>query len=738
MSATETERHQAQPGGAHGAVMWLDRARLMALARQHGLPAGAAIIIGAILRLVWLGDTSFLGDQAQLLALGRSAADHRAFIVTGIPSSIGTFNPPVSTWLYGVFAIAGGPLAATLFTALANIVAIALLHAIGARYLGRRAGFASALLYATASGPVRYARFIWQQNLLAPTLLLFFWVILLAVIEHRRGWLGWSVLLWGVAAQLHPTAAPLLALIGGAALLTWRELRWRDAAWAAAAFVGLFGPTVLWEIVSHGADLQAARHFSQGHAVFDTWALTYLVQLMQPAPANWFGAGTSYSPMGRALAPLGSLLEGLLIAAQVWLVGVIAWPWLRRDVSSLSVRPWMSDARWLFALTLALWEALPLVFMLRHTRPVEPHYLLVLLPGAYLAIGASLAWASFWLQRILPQPPRLLLATPLRATPGAIALAVALLAIGAAQTVGVSSEIATIHSGAFNGLELPLHYGTPLSSERDALAATQTAARRLHATIAIASTRVQQEPLGYLNATGSGAAATDYISDGCVALPAANAQASLVTLAVPSSAAAQLLPSVSGARLLQAISVRGGKPYLLYDIAPGASLKGEQAIAASPRGAPSSQPHPAAFTYTDTTSAGRALTLRWVGSPTLRSDAATSVSYWYGSDPRATPIADYTFTLQPLDAQGQPLGAPLTTTCSRLGWSSQLSVVTTTALPARLLTGAHVASWRISAQMEPATATRPTLGPLALESGDITFGPAQPLGAPVTVAASLP
>lgn len=737
MSATETERHHAQPGGARGPAIWLDRARLLAIAREHALPAGAAIIIGAALRLVWLGDTSFLGDQAQLLALGRSAADHRAFIITGIPSSIGTFNPPVSTWLYGVFAIVGGPLAATFFTALANIVAIALLYAIGARYLGRRAGFASALLYATASGPVRYARFIWQQNLLAPTLLLFFWVILLAVVERRRGWLGWSVLLWGAAAQLHPTAAPLLALIGGAALLTWRDLRWRDLAWAAAAFVGLFGPTVLWEVVSHGADLQGAEHFGQGHSVFDTWALTYLVQLIQPAPGDWFGAGTAYTAMGRALVPLGSLMEGLLIAAQVWLVGAIAWPWLRRDASRPSARPWMSDARWLFALTLALWEALPLVFMLRHSRPVEPHYLLVLLPGAYLAIGASLAWASFWLQRALPRLPRLPHSAPLWKTPGAIALAVLLLALGAAQTVGVSSELATIHSGEFNALQLPLHYGTPLASERAALAATQAAARRLHANIAIASTRVQQEPLGYLNATSGDAPATDYISDGCVALPAASARAPLVTLAVPSGSGAQLLPSVTGARLLEDIPVQGGQPYLLYDIAPGASLTGEQTIVASPASAPG-QPHPAAFVYTNTARAGHALTLRWVGSPTLHSNAATAVSYWYGSDPRGAPIADYTFTLQPLDAQGQPLGAPLTTTCARLGWTSQLSVVTTTRLPARLLTGAPVASWRISAQVAPATATRPALGPLALESGDITFGPTQPLGAPVTVAAPLP
>lgn len=729
MSATEAGRREARLGGAS----WRDSARLADLARRHGLPAGLAIVVGALLRTLWLGDTSFLGDQAQLLALGRSAADYHALIITGIPSSISILNPPLSTWLYGLFALIGGPLGATLFTALANVLAIGLLYALATRYHSQRAGVIAALLYATASGPVHYARFIWQQNLLAPVVLLLFWSILLAVVERRSGWLGWAVLLWGAATELHPTAAPLLGLIAVALAFTWRDLRWRDGGWAALALLGLFGPTLLWEALSHGADLLGAQRLTQGHTIFDTWALTYLVQLMQPAPTTWYGAGTSYAAIGQALAPLGGLIEAGVIAAQIALVGALVAPWLGGRGWRLSARAALADTRWRSALSLVLWEALPIALMLRHSRPVEPHYLLVVLPAVYLLLGAFLASASEWLSERVSR--RLSFASERQQLLTAT-LAGLLLIVGVTQAVGVSSELATIHSGRFDGLALPLHYGTPLSSERDALAATQAAARQLRATVAIAATRVQQEPLGYLNATDSiSSAATDYISDGCLALPAASATSPLVTLVTPGTTAARLLPRIQGARALSAVAVKGGPPYQVFAITPGATLTDERPIAAP---AQHGAPQPTAYAYTPATSAGSAaLTIRWVSAPAIQRETPSAVSYWYGADPRGAPLANYTVTAQALGVDGQPLGAPLTSVCARFAWSPALSLITTTTLPTRLTTGATIAAWRVSAQVAPAVATRPTIGPLPLETGAITFGPAQPLGDPVTFAAPL-
>lgn len=710
--------------------------------RPHALPLGVALLLGAILRLLWLGDTSFLGDQAQLLALGRSAADHHAFIITGIPSSIGSLNLPISDWLYAPFAVAGGPLGATIFTALANLAAIVLLYLLAARYLDRLAAFSATLLYATASGPVHYARFIWQQNLLAPIILLLIWMIAHAVVEGQRSWFGWSVLFWGAATGLHPTAAPLLALIALALALTWRAVSRRDLLWAAGAALLLFGPTLLWEVVSHGADLRAASGFTQGHAVIDAAALGYLVRLVQPAPADWLGVGSAYVALGRTLTPLGWLMAGLLIGAEVWLVWRLFAPWLRhgmarlRSVSGLraGLREGLGASRWRFTLVLALWQALPLAFMLRHSRSIQPHYLLVLLPAAYLSVGAMLSWARGWPLVTLGQRIAQL---SLKRPALSMTLAAVVFALGAAQAIGVVGELATIHGGTFDGLALPLHYGVPLSSQQEALATTQSAAHRLGASVAIAATRVQQESLGYLNTTANALPATDYISADCVALPAPNASAPLVTLALPGSAAVTLLSGVDGARALGAIAVQGDAPYQLYAITPGARLRGEQAIAASVL--QNSAPHPGAYAFlTGNSQVGPSLAIRWNGAPTLATSAANGVRYWDGADPRAGPIANYTFTLQALDSQGNALGAPLISTCDRLDWSRALSLVTLTELPASLRANHAVAGWRVTATRTPATSMRYTLGPLALESGAITFGPPTPLGPPTTFAARLP
>src|SRR5579859_3371767 len=318
----DMEKMSAPPGMATPAR----RARLSVAAqaalKRHGVSLGLALIAGAALRLIWLGDTSFLGDQAELLALGHSAADHHALIITGILSSIGTLNPPISAWLYAPFALLGGPIAASVFTALVNIFAIGLLYALATRYGGRRAGFVAALLYATASGPVHYSRFIWQQNLMAPVLLFLLGAILAGLVERRTGWLGWAALFWGIAIQLHPTAALALAVIAFALALTWRDLRWRNLAWAALALAALFAPMLLWELASHGSDLSLYLAFGSRTSITDLTALTIYGELISPAASGSYGSPSSYTTIGATLSPMARVMQALAIISVAWLATV--------------------------------------------------------------------------------------------------------------------------------------------------------------------------------------------------------------------------------------------------------------------------------------------------------------------------------------------------------------------------------------------------------------------------------
>ncbi len=174
----------------------------------------------------------------------------------------------------------------------------------------------------------------------------------------------------------------------------------------------------------------------------------------------------------------------------------------------------------------------------------------------------------------------------------------------------------------------------------------------------------------------------------------------------------------------------------MYAIAPGATLAGERPVTGV--AASGALPQPVAFAYTvGAPGAPTSLTIRWAGEPDVQRDASQAVSYWYGANPGAVPIADYTFTAQALDARGQPVGAPIVAGCQRLEWSEQLSLVTTMRLPASLTSSGVVASWRVSAQAASTIIARPTLGPVTLETGGISNAPAQGLGAPVTFAAPL-
>jgi hypothetical protein len=410
------------------------------------------LLAGALLRLLWLDSTSFLGDQAELLALARSAVDALALPLMGIRSSIGTLNPPAA--IYPLLPLARlDPFWSALFTALANIVAVVLLYRLADRYAGRGAAFAAGLLYATAAAPVWYSRILWQQNFLAPALLLFFWTLCRGVVDHQPRWLGWNVLLWGIAVQLHPTAAPLALLTILGALLTRRALGRRDLLAATLALAVLFLPSALWELVSGGSDLTRLGASASGRSILDWAAIQMLFGLLQPASRDNLGDASLYASAYPAIAALPIVMALLAFASTIWIVAVVVRPFVpgllaypqrsveaaipagRRLKSRLNgLRPQsppartriqnpfgsahesadallrvsrhdssregdifaiaLADPQWRFRALLALWALAPLVVMLRHSQRVYPHYLLVSLPAAFLILGLFLAWMA--------------------------------------------------------------------------------------------------------------------------------------------------------------------------------------------------------------------------------------------------------------------------------------------------------------------------------------------------------
>ncbi|MGZ3714649.1 MAG: ArnT family glycosyltransferase, partial [Ktedonobacterales bacterium] len=296
------------------------------------------LLVAALLRLVLLDQTSFLGDQAELLFLARSALAHHALPVTGIRSSIGTLNPPASIFLLLPFALLGDPLGATVATAVANIVAVLLLYRLTDRYIGRRAAFAVGLLYATAPWPIYFSRFIWQQNLLAPIVILFIWTLCRGLIDRKRGWLGWNVVLWGIAVQLHPSAAPLLALTVLGVVWAWRTVRLRDVLGAVIGLVILFLPTLIWEVVSKGSDLPYYGALGQTPAIFNGDVFNQLLTVLTPPGPSFFGTGTLYWHVYQRIAWLTPLLAVVNVAALIWLLAVVIAGLVRAPIKARQIK----------------------------------------------------------------------------------------------------------------------------------------------------------------------------------------------------------------------------------------------------------------------------------------------------------------------------------------------------------------------------------------------------------------
>jgi hypothetical protein len=717
-------------------IVWLMEWREGALhfIKRHGLPLGMALAIGAVLRFIWLGDTTFYTDQAELFWQAQEAMARHAIILTGEWDSIGALNPPVTSWLIAPFSLLGpgAPIGAAIFTASINVAAIGLLYAIATRYSGRRGGFTAALLYATASGAVHYARFTWEQNLLSPFLLLLVGAVFVGLVERRAGWPGWAVFFWAICVQLHPTAALLLVVIAFAAIVAWRTLRWRDIAWVGAALVVVFAPALLWEVVSRGADLARYQLLATLKPVNDIAGPLQYAAMISPALADSFGVNSDYATVGASLAWLGPVMDMLALVSGIWLAAIAIAPLAQGTRTPGGARSIIATARWRIASALLLWQVVPMLTLIRHTVAIWQHYVLVLTPIIYLCIGL---WAAAVSRAIGGW-------FALRWTPAErfmrSGLALVIVALAAAQTVGVLAELNAIHTGlnatpaavlnAQNTLDIGrLSDLFPLSTEQSTLDSAQRRATELGATLAIAATEPQADAYVYL-AQANAIQATTYVSDSCLILPARTSDRPLVTLALPGTQAMNALPAIIGARKLETLPSRATAPSALYLTQPDAAPT--DAVELSTPSAPGSA-HVIAYSHIAVASGQAALALRWSGAPHLTQSLDQRPLYWFGSTANGPLVANYTVTAQLLGGSDQPVGAPVTAQCGMLPWQDNMDMLSWLPLPAAM--SAHAASWRVSLSAALVQTFRPRIGPVNLETGDVTFASPRMIAGPFTI-----
>jgi hypothetical protein len=386
-------------------------------------------LVAGFLRFYHLDASEFDGDQAAIFGLAREAVHLGLVPIVGIRASIGIENPPaVIDLLMLPAALSANPLWAVVMVGLLNTIAVLLTYFFTRRYYGRFAGICAALLYAAAAKPLNYSRFLWQQNMLAPLIVLFMFALFYGVVERRKGWVLPAALLLGISYQLHETSTLLAIPLLVAMLLAPGTIRWRDLAFTLAALLVIFSPYIIWEFSSQFSDVPIILNVAKLHAHIDNLVIYFYRFFLSP---NGF---TSYYQIpanpASILRLFASILSGLrymlwfLVAGGLVTAGGLAlWPQPHgRDVAATALqgdeekhtspreikplswlKKWWIDFRadpYRCGLTLlCVWQVVPLLFLLRHTVVLFPYYLLILMPGPFILMGLFFDRLINWTRR---------------------------------------------------------------------------------------------------------------------------------------------------------------------------------------------------------------------------------------------------------------------------------------------------------------------------------------------------
>ena len=573
--------------GAEKAASAASRAARFAWARHPEF--WVILLVAALLRLWSLDHAQWLDDQAQLLALARDAWLRGALPITGIRSSIGTLNPPLSVYiLMPFFLFTRSPLPALVALALWNIFGVALCYLFGLRYFNRRVAFIAALVFACCGAAVNYSRFIWQQNYLPPLLLLWAFTLYLGVVRGRRPWLALHLLLLAMIIALHPTGLTLLAVTVVALLIAPHWPTRRDTLVGVGLVVLLLLPTILWELLSGFSDVGLLRAFTGQPSVVNGDVFLAFNHLLGAPAYPDPGRNVPYPailPAARyaRLAGWNAVLQivvSLLYITCYLVLSVLALAPLRRVRPSAPAvvatgwrRVWnwllalrhalQADARWRAYALLWLWLTIPPLTMLRHGKTVQPHYLFILYPALFLSVGVAV-------DAIIREGPRLLSLLRIRwpaALPDARrVIAGAALALVLLVALAQGTQTALFLAAVSNDQVSNVNFGYPLNQllAADGALASIQRQQRAHAVVvsmpsrytasALTSTLIREE------SDRSG------IGGDCLVLPAPASTPALLVSTAADSPQARLLATLPNASHVQDYAMPGNEPLVIYRV----------------------------------------------------------------------------------------------------------------------------------------------------------------------------
>lgn len=385
------------------------------------------LLVACFLHYYQLGITEFDEDQSTLFGMARNAVLHGLLPATSNLGSLRTAHLPLAIFLFMFPAsISANPLGGAILVASLNVVAALLTYVFVRRYFGRVAGTVAALLFATASAPFGYSRFIWQPTMLAPFIVLFFFSLFWGVVERRKGWLFPALLLFGILVQLHESMVFLAVPLLLAVLFAPATIRWRDLALGLLSLLILFSTYIAYLFLTHFMDISTLLSAPKQRAYFDSTALTYYRDFFSPYSAHAIPSDphTLVYQLLPVLTWLRRFMLLLVIGGFVTALVMIALGFsflsgkrtasgeggVMGEIAARKTSPWRRLVQWWSNLLpsplacglilLLVWQLVFLLVLAWHSPavPLIFHYFLALMPGPFILVGVFIGVLSDWLR----------------------------------------------------------------------------------------------------------------------------------------------------------------------------------------------------------------------------------------------------------------------------------------------------------------------------------------------------
>jgi 4-amino-4-deoxy-L-arabinose transferase-like glycosyltransferase len=325
--------------------------------RSDWLAVPILVLAAALLRLWNLDYMEFKGDEANNLYVASYITLGEGFPLAGMRSSIGTFNPPLFTYLMALpLSFSRNPVAAAAFVALVNCAAVGLLYAFCRRYFNRIVAVVAAVFFAVNPWAVIYSRKIWQQDMLPLFVVGFFYCLFAVVCEGRRKLFLGCCACFAAMTQFHLSSIYYLAVFALTVLWFRPKVGWGYYAGGIGLVLLIYSPYIAFDILHHGYNWEIYLRHGNLPPRLHPEALT--------VP---FVLGSTLGFMHFVDWPWLDVVQGLLIAA-----GAVYVMFHLREPN--------------YFITL-LWLCVPALFLLISKLDMPPHYFLFLYPVQFVLLG---------------------------------------------------------------------------------------------------------------------------------------------------------------------------------------------------------------------------------------------------------------------------------------------------------------------------------------------------------------